>query len=131
VGFTLTTAHDQALLLNGLVSGALVSPDDAKHVLELMREVAPDQRWGLAAAAPPGNRVAVKNGWYQDRDLPVWRVHCLAVFDDGSAPRPVAVAVLTRYPSRLGISYGADTCQGVGQRLLAPPPPPVIPFIPD
>jgi len=111
------------VLLSRLASGALLGPADTTYVLQRMREVTPAQRWGLAAAAPAGNQVAVKNGWYEDRDSPVWRVHCLAVFDDGSAPRPVAVAVLTRYPSRLGIKYGEATCQGVGQRLLTPPPP--------
>jgi hypothetical protein len=83
-----------------------------------MRNVQPEQNWGFAdtvAALKP----AVKNGWYEDTDAPVWRVHCLAIFDNATLARPFAVVVTTRYPSDLGIEYGQETCRGVGTRLGA------------
>lgn len=116
-GFTLTTARDQAQLLWSLYSGQLVNASHTEVLIGLMRGVAPEQRWGLAAGAPTTWRPAIKNGWYPDTDEPVWRVHCLAIFDDVALARSFAAAVLTRYPQDLGIEYGKQTCQDVAAHL--------------
>jgi hypothetical protein len=118
-GFTLTTAHDQTQLLMSLYSRALANAAHTELRIRLMRDVVPGQRWGLAAGAPTAWRPAIKNGWYPDTDEPVWRVHCLAIFDDVALARFFAAAVLTRYAQELGIDYGQQTCQDVGAQLTS------------
>ncbi|MFI6235877.1 serine hydrolase [Micromonospora sp. NPDC050784] len=64
-GLTTTTAADQLRLLTALTSptGPL-TPQDRAFVMDLMKKVIPEQRWGVTAAREPGNRsVYVKNGW--------------------------------------------------------------------
>ena len=121
-GYTLTNGADQARLLYALVRGALLRSEHTQLLLDTMRGVVPDQRWGLAEVAPSGTTPAVKNGWHPDDDEPVWRVNCLAAFDDPAGPR-LAIAVTTRYPSDLGVAYGQDTCRAVGFAALAALPP--------
>ncbi|MFI0485121.1 serine hydrolase [Actinomadura sp. 9N215] len=60
-GSTTTSAADQVRLLAALTSPE--SPLDAagrRYVRRLMRDVAPDQAWGVSAA---GGEAEVKNGW--------------------------------------------------------------------
>ncbi|MEU8424311.1 serine hydrolase [Micromonospora sp. NPDC048835] len=64
-GLTTTTAADQLRLLTALTSptGPL-TPQDREFVMDLMKQVIPEQRWGITAAREAGNRsVYVKNGW--------------------------------------------------------------------
>ena len=118
-GFTLTTAHDQALLATSLARGRLLQPTDTRLLLGLMRNVEPTQRWGFADSVDPTLAPAVKNGWYQDTDDPVWRVNCTAIFDSPTLVHPFSIAVMTRYPANLDMAYGQDTCRGVAHRLGA------------
>jgi hypothetical protein len=113
-GATTTTADDQARLLLALRAGWLLNPDDTALVLDLMRHVDPSQRWGAADAAPDLDP-AVKNGWFADADT--WRVHCLAIFDQG-LPHPFAISILTRYSVELGQEYGEDTCRDATSLVL-------------
>jgi hypothetical protein len=118
-GFTLTTAHDQAKVETALARGRLLPATETQLVLVLMRSVVPGQRWGFADSVDPSLHPAIKNGWYEDTDEPVWRVHCTAIFDSPRLARPFTIAVMTRYPAHLGIAYGQDTCRGVAF-LLGP-----------
>ncbi|WP_063780809.1 serine hydrolase [Nonomuraea sp. SBT364] len=62
-GATSTSAADQVRLLRALTSDR--SPLSARHrryVLGLMKDVAPEQAWGVSAAVG-GTDVALKNGW--------------------------------------------------------------------
>lgn len=118
-GFTLTTAHDQAQVESALARGRMLPPAETLLVLSLMRSVERDQRWGFADSLDPALLPAIKNGWYEDRDASVWRVHCTAVFDSPRLAHRFSIAVLTRYPAHLGIDYGEDTCDGVAHRLGA------------
>ena len=116
-GFTTTTAHDMAAILANLARAKSISAAHRDALLNEMRNVIPSQRWGIAPAVHRSTP-AVKNGWYPDDDSPLWRVHCAAVVDDGSALRRWVVVVMTRYPSGLGMGYGEDTCQQVAVRAL-------------
>jgi hypothetical protein len=118
-GFSLTNAHDQALLATALGRGKLLSPTDTRLLLALMRNVQPNQNWGFVDTVAPAVEPAIKNGWYDDKDVPVWRVHCMAIFDDPTFAHPFSIVVMTRYPAKLGIEYGQATCRGVGKRLGA------------
>jgi beta-lactamase class A len=63
-GLTRTTVADQATLLGRLAGDS--GPLDAESrtlALGLMGTVQADQRWGVSAAARPGERTAIKNGW--------------------------------------------------------------------
>ncbi|GAA5068243.1 beta-lactamase class A [Thermocatellispora tengchongensis] len=63
-GATTTTAADQVRLLNTLASRkSPLTPKNRRYVLSLMSRVAPEQSWGITAAADPKARTAVKNGW--------------------------------------------------------------------
>jgi hypothetical protein len=56
-----------------------------------MREVEPDQAWGVTEAATPGTRSAVKNGWLPDPQL--WVINSVGVIrHDGQV---LLVAVLS------------------------------------
>ncbi|MGN9838751.1 serine hydrolase [Nonomuraea sp. H19] len=63
-GGTITSPADRIRLLKVLVRGGKgLSPGDRRLVLGLMGQVMRDQAWGVSAAARPGDRVALKNGW--------------------------------------------------------------------
>jgi hypothetical protein len=63
-GGTSTSPADRIQLLKALVHGVKgLSAPDRRLVLGLMGQVQADQRWGVSAAARPGDRVALKNGW--------------------------------------------------------------------
>ena len=67
---TSTTVGDQLQLLTDLTSAR--SPLDwasRAYAISLMEHVAPGQRWGVPAAASPGTRSAVRNGWLADPRL--------------------------------------------------------------
>ena len=67
---TSTTVGDQLQLLADLTSAR--SPLDwasRAYAVSLMQHAAPGQRWGIPAAASPGTRYAVRNGWLPDPRL--------------------------------------------------------------
>jgi hypothetical protein len=66
-GLTSTTVGDQLTLLRDLTASGSPLPAPARsYELSLMRDTDPDQRWGISAAAAPGSRFAVKDGWLPD-----------------------------------------------------------------
>ncbi|MEV0582471.1 serine hydrolase [Nonomuraea sp. NPDC050310] len=63
-GGTNTSPADRIRLLKLLVKGGGgLTGSDRALILSLMSKVARDQAWGVSAAARPGDRVALKNGW--------------------------------------------------------------------
>lgn len=75
-GLTSTTADDQLRLIDALATDGLLSVDDRDYLLELMRNIDPEQIWGVSSGAPSGASVALKNGWLDD-----------PVFDDAATGR--------------------------------------------
>ncbi|WP_052422294.1 serine hydrolase [Nonomuraea candida] len=75
-GSTTTGATDQVRLLNALVSPkSPLSAANRRYVLGLMRDVVPEQRWGVSAA---GGRAELKNGWLpRARDGGRWTVNSI------------------------------------------------------
>ena len=66
-GLTSTTVADQLTLLRDLTAAGSPLPAAARsYELSLMRATDPAQRWGISAAASPGTRNAVKDGWLPD-----------------------------------------------------------------
>ncbi|MGI8328627.1 serine hydrolase [Actinomadura scrupuli] len=63
-GATSTCPADQVRLLHALTDpGSPLGAPERRYVLGLMSSVTPGQRWGVSAAALPGDHVATKNGW--------------------------------------------------------------------
>ncbi|MEV2277983.1 serine hydrolase [Nocardiopsis sp. NPDC049922] len=63
-GATRTTASDQIRLLRALYTDeGPLSEEDRAYVRALMESVAPEQAWGVSAAAGPVDTVGLKNGW--------------------------------------------------------------------
>ncbi|MWA06306.1 hypothetical protein F8568_039385 [Actinomadura sp. LD22] len=63
-GSSWTSPADQVQLMRMLASdrSPLTAPN-RRYVLRLMGSVTPSQAWGVSAAARPGEKVALKNGW--------------------------------------------------------------------
>jgi hypothetical protein len=77
-------------------------------------------RWGIIDGLPEAilaqGPVSIKNGWtmiYADNK---WHLNCLAIADDW------VLAVLMRYPNKLGLDYGASVCRNVASQLVTTQP---------
>ncbi|WP_431868682.1 serine hydrolase [Nocardiopsis eucommiae] len=93
-GATTTTAADQIRLLRALYTDeGPLSEDDRALVRALMAEVAPEQAWGVSAAAAPGDTVGVKNGWTPREPDGPWIIN--SVGHVGGPDREYLVAVLS------------------------------------
>ncbi|KHD78298.1 hypothetical protein MB27_05505 [Actinoplanes utahensis] len=94
-GLTRTTVADQVRLLTQLVSdgGGLTAASRA-YAHQLMSTVAPDQDWGVPAAAKDGEDATVKNGWLQrSTENNLWIINSVGrITGDGT---DVSIAVLT------------------------------------
>jgi hypothetical protein len=109
-GGTTITADDQARLF--LRIDRLVPRRHRAYAMGLLRGVVPEQRWGIAAAAPRGWLIAFKGGW--GRGVTRQVDHQAALLTNHGLR--VSVAVLTGDNPAHG--YGAATLQGVAARLL-------------
>ncbi|WP_017599728.1 serine hydrolase [Nocardiopsis lucentensis] len=76
-GATRTTASDQLRLLRALhADQGLLSEEDRAYVRGLMESVAPEQAWGISAAAGPGDTVGLKNGWVpRESNHGLWNIN--------------------------------------------------------
>lgn len=134
-GRTMTTASDQALLIDKIVDGeAFTDRDDQAYVLDLMGKVVPEQAWGVGSV-PEEADVALKNGW-----VPLtprgWRVNSIGhvsapdrdytltmlSYDNGTMAQGVTVldAVSKAVYRTLGTS-GGSTAKGAQQVTFALP----------
>jgi Beta-lactamase enzyme family len=93
-GLTTTNVTDQLALLYDLTSSA--SPLDAasrSYELHLMKNVEPDQAWGVTAAAAPGTVPAVKNGWLPLSSDGLWVINSVGVLKHSG--QRILIAVLS------------------------------------
>ncbi|WP_130798996.1 serine hydrolase [Streptomyces otsuchiensis] len=97
-GLTQTTSADQVTLLRAIHGHGQDSPLTAEsraYVVGLLRQVVPDQRWGVSAAAD--GPFTLKNGWLPRTRTGLWDInsigrisaaggdHLIAVVSDGHA----------------------------------------------
>jgi hypothetical protein len=96
-----------ACVADGRAAGAKWTP----WILNEMRQVRGEGRFGIIEALPAdvAARTSIKNGWTIVGDD--WHLNCLAIVDQ------YVLAVLTRYPSELGLQYGAGVCRNVATQL--------------
>ncbi len=94
-GATVTTAADQLRLLRALYTeDSPLSEEDRAFVLGLMERVAPEQVWGVSAAAGPEDTVGLKNGWTpRESNGGRWNVNSVGFV--AGPEREYLVAVLT------------------------------------
>jgi hypothetical protein len=118
---TQVTARDAVRLglcvADGRAAGRKWTPwvlSEMKQVRGTVAEEPAGGRWGVVDALPAGlvKDTAIKNGWTLLYDDGMWHLNCLAVHPDW------VLAVLTRYPGKLGKQYGAGLCKQVTEQLL-------------
>ncbi|MFG2038925.1 hypothetical protein [Dactylosporangium sp. NPDC048998] len=111
---TLVSARDAARMGACIGDGRAAGAKWTDWVLNEMRNVAKDQKFGITPALPAAEQAstAVKNGWIARSDGK-WHVNCLAIGTDW------VLSVLTVYPTSKGQDYGADICQSVTRQLQA------------
>lgn len=116
-GATGITAHDWAILYRHLATDDGTFSHQARDtVLNEMRNVVAEQRWGIPTAIH-ASTAAVKPGWYDEGTA--WRIHSTVIADfGGAANRYIAVCLTDGAPHALGMAYSEETCAGVGARLL-------------
>lgn len=115
-GLTNTTVADQLHLLADLTSArSPLTGTSRRYELTLMRAVEPGQNWGVTAAASPGTRPAVKNGWLRDDDYGLWDINSIGVVSNHG--QRLLIAVLSSdQPSEQG---GIDQVQAAAQAAAA------------
>ncbi len=118
-GYTHTTSYDLAMVLSGLATRKLLPAAACDYVLQEMRLVTPDQRWGIPDGCTAPAAVAVKNGWYPEEDEgKVWRVHSVGVAPVREKADRAVISIMTRYPLERGMRYGQETCRLVAAEVL-------------
>jgi hypothetical protein len=110
---TMLSARDAVRMGACIADGRAAGPQWTRWVLDEMRRVRGEGRFGIIQALPPpvAGRTAIKNGWLL-RDDGQWRVNCLAIGDGW------VLAVLLRYPGPLGMAHGASVCRQVAAQLI-------------
>jgi hypothetical protein len=108
---TQVSARDAVRLGACLADGRAAGPKWTGWILNEMRQVRGEGRFGIVEALPAdvAARTSIKNGWTIVGDD--WHLTCLAIVDQ------YVLAVLTRYPAELGLQYGAGVCRDVAAQL--------------
>jgi Beta-lactamase enzyme family len=91
-GLTATTVTDQLRLLADLTTSSSPLRAGSRHYeLSLLRHVDPGQEWGVSAAADPGTRPAVKDGWLPVGPEGWWTVNSIGVISHSRHKLLIAV----------------------------------------
>ncbi|MEU7865462.1 hypothetical protein [Dactylosporangium sp. NPDC049140] len=111
---TLVSARDAARMGACIGDGRAAGPKWTDWLLNEMRNVAKDQKFGITPALPAAEQAgtAVKNGWIARSDGK-WHVNCMAIGTDW------VLSVLTVYPAAKGQGYGENICSSVTRQLQA------------
>jgi hypothetical protein len=112
-GLTTTTVADQLTLMNVLTSSkSPLGPKGRTYALNLMRQVEPDQVWGVSAAADPGTTPALKNGWLPiDSDNDLWAVNSIGQVSHGGHTYLVAFLSSSQPDEQTGIDQASAVCK--------------------
>jgi Beta-lactamase enzyme family len=118
-GLTSTTVDDQLRLLADLTSrNSPLSAQSRSFELGLMRHVAPGQAWGVTAAATPGTRSAVKNGWLPDGSYTAWVINSIGVIYDHGHEFLVVVLSKDQPSESAGIGQAEATARAVVSAVI-------------
>jgi hypothetical protein len=113
---TRMSAQDAARMGACLADGRAAGPKWTRWVLDEMRHVRGDGRFGIVQALPAdvAETTAIKNGWLLRDETGLWHVNCLAIGDGW------VLAVMLRYPGSLGFTHGGTVCRSVATQLMDP-----------
>jgi beta-lactamase class A len=105
-GLTRTTVKDQVKLLSQLVDDkSELTEASREYAHKLMSTVAPDQDWGVPAAAKEGEDATVKNGWLQrSTESNLWIINSVGQIIDDDTDVSIAVLSHTNKTMPNGIS---------------------------
>jgi Beta-lactamase enzyme family len=121
-GLTTTTVADQLRLLSDLTSSR--SPLHAsarRYELSLMQAVEHSQDWGITAAADPGSRPAVKNGWMPAGLDGQWVINSIGVIRR-CGQRLLIVVLSDGQPSEAaGIRQAQQAARAAASAMTSPP----------
>jgi hypothetical protein len=108
-GLTTTNVADQLTVLSVLTSPkSLLDDASRKYAADLMRQVEPDQVWGVSAAADPGTTPALKNGWLPvDSDNDLWAVNSIGQVSHGGHTYLVAYLSSSQPDEQTGIDQAS------------------------
>lgn len=110
-GYSTTTAHDQIVLLTGVIWGTTVlTIPNREYLKSLMTQVIPAQRWGVCAPPlPSSSHWNTKNGWGPHSGG--YRVNSVGhIAGDG---RDYVAVILGRSPH--GRDHGRETVSGLSR----------------
>jgi hypothetical protein len=120
-GLTATTVTDQLRLLAALTSRHSPLTAAARHYeLTLMRSVADGQNWGVTAAADPGTRPGVKNGWLPDGPSGLWVINSIGVLRHDGQRLLVAVLSSGQPTQAAGISQVQAAARAAAASVTQP-----------
>jgi hypothetical protein len=110
---TRVSARDAARLAACIGDGRAAGPKWTAWLLNEMRSVRGDGRFGIVDALPPdvAKTTAIKNGWLL-RDDKLYHMACMAIGDGWT------LGILARYPGSLGKDHGIRICRDVTRQLL-------------
>jgi hypothetical protein len=85
-GQTEWSIDEATAFFRALADGCLLGPSGTEYVLDLMRNVIPEQRWGLGEAAfDPSWSVGMKGGWGPEAGSGTYLVRQSGLIQSGSA----------------------------------------------
>jgi len=121
-GLTATTVTDQLALLAALTSAHSPLTAASRHYeLGLMRSVEPGENWGVTAAADPGSRPAVKNGWLPDgTQSGLWVINSIGVLRHDGQRLLVAVLSSAQPTEAVGISQVQAAARAAAAAVTQP-----------
>jgi beta-lactamase class A len=109
-GLTTTTVDDQIRLLRVVfTSPSRLSSASQDYIQSLMSQVEADQQWGVTAAADPGTRFMVKNGWLPNPSL--WEINSIGEVTHDSQRMLIAVLSDDNATEDSGVSLVEDVAR--------------------
>jgi len=108
-----TNAADQMVVLQNVTEPSrVVSAENQKLILSLMRHVSPWQNWGVGTVPGHAPAIAVKNGWYPEVSTQ-WQINSMGWVQGGGRDY-LAVIMTSENPTR---QYGIATVNALSSVL--------------
>lgn len=120
-GLSLTCAEDQVQLLYQLESASSpLTQASRDFIVNLMRNVVADQRWGVPVAADPDTSYAVKNGWLRLEDGRDWVVNSVGIVT--SRGQTLLIATLSQHNHSMasGVSLDEELAKLAARSVTVP-----------
>jgi beta-lactamase class A len=111
-GSSTTTAQDMARLMAKLGSCSILVPRLCRYALETMQNIVRSQKWGVSAGVPDPGGVALKNGWYPQRNG--WGINSIGLVTSGG--KQYAIAVFTNPDPSM--AYGVETIERISTEVF-------------